>query len=88
MHSHNVWSSEALHVLEYLWEGTVLEQHRVSLREGEGREEGVEGRRRRGVEGEKREEGRRRGGEEKERRRGWRERRRGKERRKRVKGRG
>ena len=43
MHSHNVWSSETLHVLEYLWEGTVLEQHRVLLREGEGGEGGGEG---------------------------------------------
>ena len=54
MHSHNVWSSETLHVLEYLWEGTVLEQHRVLLREGE------EGRRGGGEEG-------RRGGEGEER---------------------
>ena len=48
MHSHDVWSSEALHILEYLWERTVLEQHWVLLEEGEeeerkGGEEGEEG---------------------------------------------
>ena len=61
MHSHDVWSSETLHILKYLWERTVLEQHWVLLEKGEGR-----GEERRGEEGEERR-GRGRGkGEERE----------------------
>ena len=58
MHSHDVWSSETLHILKYLWERTVLEQHWVLLEEGEGRggeeggEEGAKERRERREEGE------------------------------------